>query len=374
MSQPAASICLPIFNAEKFLPASIESILGQSFNDFELLIADDGSTDGSPDLILNYAKQDSRIKYFRNEKNLGAVRNYNLCFKKSEGKYIKPFGADDIMHVDHLKAMIAAFEVNPQVALVSCARQIIDTDGNKGEVASSFPSSGMHDGAEIREESLRRVVYVFNLVGEPSCVLLRRESLPAEGFDRNYYHMTDLDMWLQVLRSGDLYYINAPLCYYRKHRDTTTTNNFRSLYYTLDFMRIIDRNIELAEKIYGSREAAYAAVAEHLGRFVNQLVEDGVVSLESISANLLDSKNPLHLQSGIAQAESARPITLNDTEYFRMIALFALYKCGENARRLDKTYKDLSQEVQCLREELEAVNDCRSMRLFKRVAGLFGAK
>lgn len=374
---PKVSICLPIFNAEKFIGAAVDSILSQTLCEFELLVADDGSSDGTQEIMQNYVAADKRIIYWRNEKNLGAVRNYNLCFSKSAGEYIKPFGADDIMHKEHLEEMIAPFQENERLSLVACARQIIDAAGTAGDIARSFEQSSFHDGKQIREESLRRFVHLFNLVGEPSCVLLKRLSLPADGFDKNYYHMTDLDMWMHVLRTGDLYYIADPLCFYRKHKDTTTSNNFRSLYYALDFLRLLDKNSELACQIYGSREKAYEVVAEHLGRFVNQIVDGGTVTLETISTNLLNSRNPLHVQSGIATGNQARPETLSDEEYFRLLALFALFKSGENAKRLDKTYADLSAQIESQRKELDAIYESRawkSARLISGVAGMFKVK
>lgn len=379
MSSTAAkvSVCLPIFNAEKFIGAAVESILNQTFVDFELLVADDGSSDGTQDIMESFVKADKRILYWRNQKNLGAVRNYNQCFSKCTGEFIKPFGADDIMHREHLEKMIVPFQNNPTITLVSCARQIIDADGNSGEIARSFEETGLHNGEQIREESLRRFVQIFNIVGEPSCVLFKRSSLAEDGFDQNYYHMTDLDLWMRILKLGQLFYVSEPLCFYRKHKDTTTTNNFRSLYYALDFLRLLDKNMELACLIYGSREKAYEVVAEHLGRFVNQLVTDGIVGLDTISTNLLSSRNPLHIQSGIKAAQVERPSTLTDEEYFRLLALFALYKSGENAKRLDKTYTDLSAQIEAQRKELDSIKESRawkSARILSGVATIFKSK
>lgn len=374
MKDPKISICLPIFNAAAFLDAALESILSQSFEDFEVLVADDCSSDSSPEILAKFTKADSRIKCFRNEKNQGAVRNYNNCFARARGEFIKPFGADDIMHSQHLSKLIEPFsEFGEALALVSCARQVIDEHGNKQEVASSFSKSGLHKGAEIRKQSLLRFVHIFNLIGEPSCVMFRRSQLSPEGFNGSYYHMTDLDLWMSLLKDGDLFYIAEALCYYRKHKGTTTSNNFKSLYYTLDFLRLIDRNIDLANEIYGSREKAYLTVAEHLGRFLDQKIATDSSLLETISRNLLDSSNPLLLQSGIEQSESIRPETLSDEEYFRQLAFFALLKSGEKARMLDETYARAQNQEKQLESLYESVS-WKSTRLLRGVAGLFRAK
>lgn len=369
--QIEVSICLPVYNAATFIDDALKSILEQSFENFEVLIADDGSTDNTGEIIHSYAQNDSRIVYWKNEKNQGAVRNYNLAFEKARGIFIKPFAADDIMHKDHLSALLSSIKTNSEIALVSCARQIIDGAGNKSEIASSFSASGRHKSQDIRKECLRRFIHIFNLIGEPSCVLFRKEHA-SDGFDKNYYHMTDLDKWLQILEKGDLYYHAEPLCFYRKHENTTTSNNFKSLYYTLDFMRIIDKNVELCTEIFGSREEAYLTVVEHLGRFVSDLCDERNVKvpLKTISENLLDQRDPLKLQSGMKFTELKRDRTLTDQEYFRQLALFALVKTGQNGVRLDTTYKEMSAELERCKAELASIYNSTSWKSTKLLRGV----
>ncbi|MBX9570408.1 MAG: glycosyltransferase [Candidatus Obscuribacterales bacterium] len=375
---PQITICLPVYNASSFIEAALDSILNQSYGNFELLVADDGSTDNTIEILRKYCAQDPRIVFWQNEKNMGAVRNYNNCFKKARGNFIKPFAADDIMHKRHLEQLHNHLQENPTTALVSCARQIINDQGAASTVESSFEKSAIHDGTEIRRECLKRFVHVFNLIGEPSCVMFRKEH-SGEGFDADYYHMTDLDLWIQILQHGNLYYITEPLCFYRKHENTTTNNNFKSLYYMLDFLRIVDKNIELCNTIYGSRENAFATVAEHLGRFVFNLTQNSSVEnpQQQISNNLLDSRNPLLLQSGIKQNEVERPRTLTDQEYFRQLAFFALLRAGENATRLDSTYKDLTLKLESCEAELKGVyasKSWKSTKILRKFSRILKAK
>jgi glycosyltransferase involved in cell wall biosynthesis len=358
---PTVSICLPTYNSKPFLVEAIDSILAQTYEDFELLISDDHSSDGTEVIAEAYARKDPRVIVWRNEKNLGGQQNYNLCIRKSRGVFIKPFAADDIMMPDLLEKMLGSITKNPGVSLVSCARRIIDANGVKGDLASSFENSGMHNGNEIRVQCLQRYVDVFNLIGEPTCGFFRRAQA-GEGFDVSYYHMMDLDLWMRILRDGDFYYFAEPLCYYRKHKDTSTCNNFRSLYYLLDFLRIADKNLDIVSQVYGSRENAYSVVVDHLARFVQQLVDSGVTSREIISKNLLNSCNPLALQAGIAQ-DAVRPETLSDDEYFRQIVLFSLLNSGETARRLDDTYRELNAKVQSYEHQLAAVYESNSWKL-----------
>ena len=92
---PTVSICLPVYNGERFLREAIESVLAQTYEDYELLISDDLSQDSSLEIAHSYAKRDTRIIVSSNPKNLGLFANYNACQKLASGKYIKPFAQDD---------------------------------------------------------------------------------------------------------------------------------------------------------------------------------------------------------------------------------------------------------------------------------------
>ncbi len=95
--QPQVSVCLPVFNGERFLSAAIESTLAQSEPHFELLISDDASTDASWQIIQEYARSERRIKCWQNQSNLGLFKNYNVCMEQASGEYIKLFAQDDLL-------------------------------------------------------------------------------------------------------------------------------------------------------------------------------------------------------------------------------------------------------------------------------------
>ena len=128
--QPLISICLPVYNGGKHLAAAIESILAQTFNDYELLAADDRSTDSSIELAESYARRDGRIRFWKNAQRQGLSGNYNACIREAKGKYIKTFAQDDVLQPDALACMKDVLEKEPAVALVSSSRQNIDDDTN----------------------------------------------------------------------------------------------------------------------------------------------------------------------------------------------------------------------------------------------------
>src|SRR5688500_16896371 len=119
---PKVSVCLPIRNGARYLGAAIESVLAQTEQDFELLIADDSSTDGSVDLVEAFAQSDSRIILTRHSEPLVLFGNYNFCIRQAHGKYIKLFGQDDLLDPHCLSTQVALLEQHSDVQLVSSVR------------------------------------------------------------------------------------------------------------------------------------------------------------------------------------------------------------------------------------------------------------
>jgi len=115
-SLPKISIGLPVFNAEKFIEKRIESILNQSFTDFELIISDNASTDNTSQICNEFSKKDDRIRYIRQPKNMGVILNFKFVLEQAKGKYFAWAGADDFWHEDFLRKNIEALESNEKLA------------------------------------------------------------------------------------------------------------------------------------------------------------------------------------------------------------------------------------------------------------------
>lgn len=126
---PTVSIALPVYNGERYLRQALDSILAQSFTDFEVLIADNASTDATAEIAAEYAARDPRIRYHRNPQNLGAAGNFNLAFQLTSGRYFKWAAHDDLLHPDFLQRCVAALERDPGAVLAFPRSCIIDEDG-----------------------------------------------------------------------------------------------------------------------------------------------------------------------------------------------------------------------------------------------------
>lgn len=128
-SKTTVSIGLPVFNGEKYLKETLDSLLAQTYRDFELIISDNASTDSTQQICQKYAANDSRIRYYRNEKNIGAPGNFNLVFHLSSGEYFKWAAADDVQSPTFLEKCVSILNKDRSVVLCYTTTGRIDKDG-----------------------------------------------------------------------------------------------------------------------------------------------------------------------------------------------------------------------------------------------------
>ena len=189
-----ASIILPTFNRAHILPKAINSVLNQSFKDFELLIIDDGSTDGTEEIVKGF--NDKRIKYFKNKENLGIQKSLNIGLKMAQGKYIARID-DDVEWVDKdkLKRQVEFLDNNPDYFLVG-TQAILER--KKVVIHTNFPETD----AAIREKLLFK-----NCFFHPSVVFLKEAALKVGGYDETpaSCHVEDYDLWLKIGTIGKFY-------------------------------------------------------------------------------------------------------------------------------------------------------------------------
>lgn len=126
---PRVSIGLPVYNGEKYLDEALDSILGQTFGDFELIISDNGSTDRTEEICRSRAATDPRIRYYRNETNLGAAPNFNRTFELATGEYFKWAAHDDLLAAEFLEKCVDALDRNPSAILCYSKVEKIDANG-----------------------------------------------------------------------------------------------------------------------------------------------------------------------------------------------------------------------------------------------------
>jgi nucleoside-diphosphate-sugar epimerase/glycosyltransferase involved in cell wall biosynthesis len=217
---PLVSVCIPVYNCEKYIAQAINSVLAQSFKDFELLIMDNASTDGTLEVIASYT--DPRIRLIRNKTNLGLEANWNKAVTEARGKYIKLLPADDYLYPFIIERQVGVFAhpENESLALVTCARDIIDPEGKK-LITRKFSSPKLNVSGK---KAISRVVRSgTNLLGEPGAILFKRSILEKTGvFDGKLSYVIDVQLWLRMLLHGDLYVIPEPYCAFRLSSGSTS--------------------------------------------------------------------------------------------------------------------------------------------------------
>ena len=127
---PLVSLGLPVYNGERYLEATFEALRSQEFQDFEVIVSDNASEDGTGDLCKRYAAEDARIRYFRNQANIGAAPNFNLTFERARGRYFKWVSHDDLLEPGFLGACVEVLERDPGVVLVHSEVDWIDAEGH----------------------------------------------------------------------------------------------------------------------------------------------------------------------------------------------------------------------------------------------------
>lgn len=213
---PRVSVLIPVYNGEAYLENTIRSVLKQSFQDFEIVISDNASTDGTAEIAEKFLG-DSRIRYFRQKSNVGMPGNFNLCILRATGEYLKFLCADDILKEDALTDMVRILDENPSVTLVSSYREMFGLISNVRE----SPEAGLIPSVRALELMLEH----GNFIGEPTTVMFRREALWVGLIDNDLKQVFDFDLWSRLVRAGDLYIIPQVLSGFRIHSEQATQKN-----------------------------------------------------------------------------------------------------------------------------------------------------
>ena len=216
MNQPFVSVVTPFHNTAKYLAECIESVLAQSYPQFEYILVDNCSTDGSSEIAESFARRDPRIRLIKRAYLLSQVQNYNLALQEisKDSQYCKIVQADDLIFPDCLKLMVKAFEQSEMIGLVSA----YDLKGNLVR-GSGFPyRTSPVSGREVVRLYLRQSIYVF---GSPSTVMYRSSLIREQNpfFDESLLH-EDTEKCVQILENWDFGFVPQVLSFLRLDSDS----------------------------------------------------------------------------------------------------------------------------------------------------------
>lgn len=222
---PKVSICIPTFNRIDLLPVAIDSVLKQSYQDFELIVCDDGSKDGTADLMSKY--QDNRIKYIRHQQNIGKSNNMRSGFDAATGDYFIKFDDDDRLTPDFIAETVAILEKDFSIDFVGTDHWIIDINNNRDEVETEENSRkwGRASLPEGVVNNLLKAVFV-NQSFQIGATLFRRQTVVEVGFMQpNWQNCEDNDLFVRLALAGKKgYYLPKLLMEYRVHAEQQGIN------------------------------------------------------------------------------------------------------------------------------------------------------
>lgn len=218
MSLPAVSILLPVYNSEKYLQQAIDSLLKQTFTDFELLIINDGSTDNSEKIIYSYS--DQRIVYIKNQSNKGLIYTLNRGIELAKGKYIARMDSDDICAAERLQKQFDRIDKDPDTSVIGCHVSFINEHGKKtGDWKEDLETSTYH--------AIKQKMVWENCIAHPT-VMMRSDIMKKYQYNENQKNTEDYDLWLRLLSDGyRIEKIGEKLLLYRIHEASITGSILR---------------------------------------------------------------------------------------------------------------------------------------------------
>ena len=249
-------ILMPVYNAAKYLKEAIESILNQTFEDFEFLIIDDGSTDKSAEIIKTY--NDPRIKFMKNKHNVGLIRTLNKGLKLAESEYIARMDADDISTPDRLQKQVEFMDENPETGICGCKMEVF----GYANYICRYPES---------YEEIKASFIFINSLPHPG-VIIRKSFLDKYklSYSKEYVYCEDYELWTRAVQLFPIRNHPDILLKYRSYNNS-------------------ERESYIIEQRTNSRKVRY----NYLGCLDLKLTDKELILIDNIIMNTIESKNEM---------------------------------------------------------------------------------
>jgi glycosyltransferase involved in cell wall biosynthesis len=253
MDKPAVSVLMTTYNRSNYIKEAIDSVLNQSYKNFELIIIDDGSTDNTFDIVKSI--KDRRISYYYQD-NSGQNSARNTGIILSDGEYIAMIDSDDIWEADKLKKQVEILDKYNEIGLVFCGTVFINQDN---EIVYKKPL------IDYKGDVLKKLL-LTNFLYNGSCPLFRRAGIVKTGmFDTSFERMTDWEFYLRYALYNKFWGISEYLLRYRIHDDTMSSDFEKYQIWGFKIIDSIFSNIDFPEKYQKLRKKAYAMRYRYMG-------------------------------------------------------------------------------------------------------------
>jgi glycosyltransferase involved in cell wall biosynthesis len=256
---PRLTVGLPVYNGESFVAEALDSLLGQTYRDFELIISDNASTDGTADICRGYARQDSRVRYIRHRRNIGAAPNHNFVVEQARGELFKWGSHDDLYARELIERCVTALDEHPGFLLAHSWTAMIDSDGRITK-AVHYPLASASPRAPERFRSM-----LFQSGGDDIYGVIRTRDLKAASPHGSHHH-ADRTLVTELALRGPFYQVPDWLYYRRDHPAQAERANpsMRSRCSNLDPRRASPLR-HPAARLYGEYLWGYVAAIRRAG-------------------------------------------------------------------------------------------------------------
>lgn len=258
------SICIPSYNHGAFIGEAIQSVLDQTYQDLEIIVVDDCSTDNSKEVVKSF--KDPRIKFFRNEKNLGMVPNTNKALRLAKGEFIGVLNSDDYCGSKMIETALKMFDENPEIGFTYSSYVVVNENG---EIITKVKSCGCNKVFKSKEGFKK---LAFGSIAAPSGVMVRRKCYEDVGpFDEEFPYCHDWNMCLRLSLKYDFACLSDYLLYYRMHSRNTSIalyNSFETAMQEYGMLKKLQKGIDselLPFVKEGMRRAAKRALLNSVG-------------------------------------------------------------------------------------------------------------
>ncbi len=227
---PRVSVIIPAFNYGHFLPEALDSVLAQSFQDFEIIVVDDGSTDTTQEAVSAYIKKNpKRIRYFYQD-NKGPAAARNKGIREARGEYIAFLDADDLWLPKKLDLQIDRFQNNPNCGLVYTGYYLMNECG---------AIQGIYSMQPVPKEIIKKRILLTNPMAGTPTIMVRKSCFEKVGyFDEDLVSAEDWDMWLRIIRKYDFAHVREPLVKVRLHKESQSFFGEKNL---RNGLRVLDK-------------------------------------------------------------------------------------------------------------------------------------
>ena len=230
-NNPEVSVIMSVYNGKKYLKEAIESILNQTFPNFEFIIVDDGSTDKTPKILKEYAKRDKRIKIITNSENIGLTKSLNKGIKLAKGKYIARMDADDVSLSERFERQIRLLEINKHLGCVGCNVLVINERGN------------LIKKIELPNTNLNSYLRKKNCFFHGSLMFSRKILEEVGNYNPEMELAQDYELLLRISKDYKIDFINKFLYKLRRNKNSISYKKFFSQVYYTAWAKTLNKEI-----------------------------------------------------------------------------------------------------------------------------------